>query len=77
MQDAERPDAEDDTQVEADPRIRFREVMGLFTTGVCIISIPVGERGVNAMTVNSLVSVSLDPMLLCWSLQNEIGRAHV
>lgn len=48
----------------------FRRAMGLFTTGVCVISIPEGEQGVSAMTVNSFVSVSLDPMLVCWSIQN-------
>lgn len=52
----------------------FRRVMGLFTTGVCVVSIPGGEAGVSAMTVNSLVSVSLDPMLVCWSLQNSASQ---
>lgn len=49
----------------------FRRQMGLFTTGVCVVSVPGGRHGVTAMTVNSLVSVSLDPMLVCWSLQND------
>lgn len=52
----------------------FRQVMGLFATGVCVVSVPAGPHGLTAMTVNSLVSVSLDPMLLCWSLQNSSGR---
>lgn len=47
----------------------FRQMMGLFTTGVCVVSVPVGTNGVAAMTVNSFVSVSLDPMLISWSLQ--------
>ena len=57
-----------------DAQIEFRKVMGLFTTGVCVVSVPGGEQGVTAMTVNSLVSVSLDPMLLCWSLQNDASQ---
>ncbi|MFU7529328.1 flavin reductase family protein [Qipengyuania sp. ASV99] len=52
----------------------YRQVMGLFATGVCVVSVPEGPHGLTAMTVNSLVSVSLDPMLLCWSLQNSSGR---
>ena len=55
----------------------FRDLMGLFTTGVCVVSVcgdeaesEAGDRAIAAMTVNSLVSVSLDPMLLCWSIQN-------
>lgn len=70
MNDAQRPIASEET----DPRIEFREVMGLFTTGVCIVSVPAGEQGVTAMTVNSLVSVSLEPRLLCWSLQNDASQ---
>lgn len=60
----------------ADPEMtaEFRRLMGLFTTGVCVVS--AGLRGSDGaaplmgMTVNSFVSVSLDPMLVCWSLQN-------
>lgn len=52
----------------------FRDCMGLFATGVCVIAIPSGEQGLSAMTVNSFVSVSLDPMLVCWSLQNDASQ---
>ncbi|TRD11048.1 flavin reductase family protein [Erythrobacter insulae] len=48
--------------------------MSLFATGVCVIAFnrseDQGGGAISAMTINSLVSVSLDPMLLCWSLQN-------
>ncbi|WP_299196444.1 flavin reductase family protein [uncultured Erythrobacter sp.] len=52
----------------------FRRAMGLFTTGVCVISVPSGQQGVSAMTVNSFQSVSLDPMLVCWSIQNDASQ---
>lgn len=53
----------------------FRKLMGLFATGVCVISFAKdGEAGISGMTVNSLVSVSLDPMLVCWSLQNSASQ---
>lgn len=49
----------------------FRDALGCFATGVCVIT---GEAdGVEAfgMTVNSFASVSLDPPLILWSLQND------
>lgn len=45
-----------------DPR-RFRDTIGLFTTGVAIIVARAGDE-VLAMTVNAVASVSLDPMLV-------------
>jgi len=48
----------------------FRNALGRFATGVCVIT-GEGEAG-NAfgMTVNSFASVSLEPPLVLWSLQN-------
>ncbi|GMN04255.1 flavin reductase family protein [Erythrobacter sp. MTPC3] len=52
----------------------FRKLMGLFATGVCVVSFGAREKHdgarISGMTINSLLSVSLDPMLVCWSLQN-------
>lgn len=48
----------------------FRQLMGQFATGVAVISLVPPGGGVSAMTINSLVSISLDPMLVSWSLQN-------
>jgi 3-hydroxy-9,10-secoandrosta-1,3,5(10)-triene-9,17-dione monooxygenase reductase component len=54
--------------------LAFRQLMGQFATGVAVISI-LGEDGAfSAMTINSLVSVSLDPMLVSWSLQNSSSQ---
>lgn len=48
--------------------------MGQFATGVAVVAL-VGEDGaISAMTINSLVSVSLDPMLVCWNLQNSASQ---
>ncbi|MGB7417907.1 MAG: flavin reductase family protein [Erythrobacter sp.] len=44
--------------------------MGLFTTGVCVVSVDRPDGTIGGVTVNSLVSVSLDPMLVCWGIQN-------
>jgi flavin reductase (DIM6/NTAB) family NADH-FMN oxidoreductase RutF len=57
-----------------DPR-QFREVVGLFATGVTIIVAEVAGQ-VHAMTANSVTSVSLDPllMLFCPSRKARIAQ---
>jgi flavin reductase (DIM6/NTAB) family NADH-FMN oxidoreductase RutF len=53
----------------------FREVMGLFATGVTIIVAEIDGQ-VHAMTANSVTSVSLDPllMLFCPSRKARIAQ---
>lgn len=47
----------------------FRDALGRFATGVCVITAnPPGIKPFG-MTVNSFASVSLDPALVLWSLQ--------
>lgn len=41
--------------------------MGLFATGVTVVTAAVGER-THAMTANAVMSVSLDPLLVCVSV---------
>lgn len=48
--------------------------MGHFPTGVCVVALETGEGEIAAMTINSFVSVSLEPLLVCWSLHNSSGR---
>jgi flavin reductase (DIM6/NTAB) family NADH-FMN oxidoreductase RutF len=52
----------------------FRQLMGQFATGVAVVSFAAGEGAISAMTINSLVSVSLDPMLVCWNLQHSSSQ---
>jgi len=48
----------------------FRNALGRFATGVCVIS-TVSDKGLPlGLTANSFSSVSLDPPLVLWSLQN-------
>lgn len=49
---------------------RFRRLMGQFVTGVCVISASEPDGALAGITVNSFVSVSLEPLLVCWSLGN-------
>lgn len=51
-----------------DPR-EFRNALGRFATGVCVITAHTQEGQPFGMTVNSFASVSLDPALVLWSIQ--------
>lgn len=48
----------------------LRDALGQFATGVCLITVTAENGDALAMTANSFSSVSLDPPLALWSLQN-------
>lgn len=48
----------------------FRDALGRFATGVCLITTTTADGRALALTANSFASVSLDPPLVLWSLQN-------
>ena len=48
----------------------LRDALGRFATGVCVISTVTDSGQAVGMTANSFSSVSLDPPLVLWSLQN-------
>ncbi|MEO0690311.1 MAG: flavin reductase family protein [Pseudomonadota bacterium] len=48
----------------------FRGLMGQFATGVCVVSACDPDGVPFGITVNSFVSVSLEPPLIAWSVQN-------
>jgi flavin reductase (DIM6/NTAB) family NADH-FMN oxidoreductase RutF len=45
----------------------FRRAMGLFATGVTVITVQAGAE-MHGMTANAVMSVSLDPLLVCVSV---------
>ena len=49
---------------------QFRQALGAFATGICLVTVRDGTLGPLAMTVNSFSSVSLEPALVLWSIQN-------
>jgi flavin reductase (DIM6/NTAB) family NADH-FMN oxidoreductase RutF len=49
----------------------LRDALGLFSTGVCLVTAIDSSGVANALTVNSFASVSLDPPLVLWSLQKD------
>lgn len=48
----------------------LRDALGRFATGVCLITTVSDTRQAVGMTVNSFSSVSLDPPLVLWCLQD-------
>jgi len=62
--EAERPDVADDGQ---DPAIALRRTLGMFATGVTVITTLKDEQ-VHGMTANAFMSVSLEPPLVLISV---------
>jgi flavin reductase (DIM6/NTAB) family NADH-FMN oxidoreductase RutF len=52
---------------DADTRLEFRRTLGMFATGVTVITTRAGEQ-VHGMTVNAFMSVSLEPPLVLISV---------
>lgn len=48
----------------------LRNALGQFATGVCVITTTTPQQKALGITANSFASVSLDPPLVLWSLQN-------
>lgn len=48
--------------------MHFRTALGMFATGVTIVTARTQEGGLVGLTANSFNSVSLDPPLVLWSL---------
>ncbi|MFN3229585.1 MAG: flavin reductase family protein [Asticcacaulis sp.] len=56
-----------------DDRRAYRQTLGTFATGVCVVTI--GEPGNGlGLTINSFTSVSLDPRLILWCLDYRSDR---
>ena len=51
----------------------FRAALGMFATGVTIVTARAGDGQVVGLTANSFASVSLDPPLVLWSLGQAAG----
>jgi flavin reductase (DIM6/NTAB) family NADH-FMN oxidoreductase RutF len=55
----------------------FRTALGMFATGVTIVTARTAEGAVIGLTANSFNSVSLDPPLVLWSLAQAAGSLPV
>ncbi len=52
----------------------LRSVLGRFATGVCVITTTRADNSAVGITANSFSSVSLEPPLVLWNLQNNSER---
>jgi flavin reductase (DIM6/NTAB) family NADH-FMN oxidoreductase RutF len=55
----------------------FRAALGMFATGVTIVTARAADGSVIGLTANSFNSVSLDPPLVLWSLAQAAGSLPV
>lgn len=53
----------------------FRDTLGRFATGVCLVTTIAADGKREGMTINSFASVSLAPPLVLWSIGNETRSA--
>ncbi|NWH08603.1 MAG: flavin reductase family protein [Alphaproteobacteria bacterium] len=53
---------------------QFRNALGCFATGVCVVTTKDGASGGIGLTINSFTSVSLDPPLVLWCLDKSSDR---
>ena len=52
----------------------FRDALGCFPTGVAVVTARVADRHPMGITVNSFVSVSLEPPLILWCVDRRSQR---
>ena len=52
---------------------QFRAALGMFATGVTIVTVRSADGSLVGLTANSFNSVSLDPPLVLWSLARRAG----
>jgi flavin reductase (DIM6/NTAB) family NADH-FMN oxidoreductase RutF len=64
------------TGLEGDPAIAFRRTLGMFATGVTVITTRSGES-VHGMTANAFTSVSLRPPLVLVSVDRRARLSHL
>ena len=55
----------------------YRDALGVFATGVAIVTTRCPTRGAIGVTINSLTSVSLRPPLVSWSLHERSSSRAV
>src|SRR5690625_4253010 len=53
--------------------VKFKEVMGNYPTGVSVVTAFDEEAEPVGLTVNSFASVSLEPLLILWSIDNSVS----
>jgi len=62
--------------LEGDPAIAFRRTLGMFATGVTVLTARVGDQ-VHGMTANAFMSVSLQPPLVLVSIDRRARMSNM
>jgi flavin reductase (DIM6/NTAB) family NADH-FMN oxidoreductase RutF len=55
----------------------FKEIMGSYPTGVTVITTVDSNNKPIGLTVNSFASVSLEPLMILWSIDKNAGSCEV
>lgn len=55
----------------------YRSALGRFATGVALIAVRDDEGQPRAITVNSFASISLDPPIISWAIDEASDRYHL
>jgi flavin reductase (DIM6/NTAB) family NADH-FMN oxidoreductase RutF len=63
--------------VKSEPAQLFKEIMGSYPTGVTVVTTLDGNHKPIGLTVNSFASVSIDPLLVLWSIDKNAGSCGV
>ncbi len=64
-------------QKSIDKQTLYKEVMGNYPTGVTIVTTKDGQGTPVGLTVNSFASVSLDPLMILWSIDHSVSSLDV
>lgn len=64
-------------QKSIDKQVLYKEVMGNYPTGVTIVTTKDDQGTPVGLTVNSFASVSLDPLLILWSIDHSVSSLDV
>ncbi|WP_018922719.1 flavin reductase family protein [Salsuginibacillus kocurii] len=56
-----------------DKETLFKEALGNYPTGVTIVTVTDDEGTPFGLTVNSFASVSIDPLLILWSIDHKVS----
>jgi flavin reductase (DIM6/NTAB) family NADH-FMN oxidoreductase RutF len=60
----------------ADPAVALRQTLGMFATGVTVITTAAGDQ-IHGMTANAFMSVSLEPPLVLISVDRRTKMCHM
>lgn len=67
----------DKSQVSGFDARGYRDALGCFGTGVCLVAADDSEGNPRAITVNSFASVSLHPPIILWSIDSQSDRYNL